>query len=178
MAAGLVAMAGRFSSKQLSDHGSLVAEADALRARVTPLADADADAYAAVLAALSLPKEPDAKARADLVRKALSDAADVPLAMVEVAADVARLAGRLAREGNSNLRGDAVTASTLSSAGARAAALLVAENLVRMPDDPRSSRASDLARLTEEVASSTVAFVTSAAADRTQKEKRRQQECP
>jgi formiminotetrahydrofolate cyclodeaminase len=42
---------------------------------------------------------------------------------------VAEISGRLAREGNPNLRGDAVAAALLAEAGARAAAVLVEINL-------------------------------------------------
>ncbi len=55
--------------------------------------------------------------------KALSGAAAVPMQVVEVAAQVAQVAAYLAREGNPNLRGDAITAAALAEAGARAAAL-------------------------------------------------------
>jgi formiminotetrahydrofolate cyclodeaminase len=41
---------------------------------------------------------------------------------------VAEIAARLAREGNPNLRGDAVAAALLAEAGARAAAVLVEIN--------------------------------------------------
>ena len=56
---------------------------------------------------------------------ALSAASDVPLAIAEVGAMVAEIAARLAREGNPNLKGDAVAAALLAEAGARAAAVLV-----------------------------------------------------
>ncbi len=66
----------------------------------------------------------------------------MPLEIAEVAAEVADLGQRLARDGNPNLRLDAVAGVLLASAAANAAALLVAENLRRTPDDPRTGQAA------------------------------------
>ena len=82
---------------------------------------------------------------------ALSDAADVPLRMVELSVPVARLAATLAAGGNPALRGDAVAAGLLAQASARAAAELVTINLAAMPDDPRHARAADLLAAIAEV---------------------------
>jgi methenyltetrahydrofolate cyclohydrolase len=87
-----------------------------------------------------------AAGRQQAVADALSAAADVPLAVAETASQVARLAARLAEQGNPNLRGDAVTAALLAEAGARAAAALVEINLAGMPGDARLARAADLVR--------------------------------
>ena len=57
MAAGLVAMAARFSATRLPDAGELADQADELRRRLAQLADEDARAYAAVLEALRLPRD-------------------------------------------------------------------------------------------------------------------------
>ena len=51
MAAGLVAMAARFSATQLPGAGELAEQADGLRRRLARLVDMDARAYAAVLGA-------------------------------------------------------------------------------------------------------------------------------
>lgn len=142
LAAGLTAMAAGFSTNQLDDAGAVAAQAQELRARVAPLAQADAVAYAAVLAALAMPRDdPD---RADAVRRALSRAADVPLAVAEAGAQVGVLAERLEREGNPNLRGDAATARLLAVAAVRSAATLVELNL-RDGADRRVTRARQLA---------------------------------
>ena len=66
--------------------------------------------------------------------------------VVETAAEVARLASRLAREGNPNLRGDAVTAALLAESGARAAAALVRLNLADAPEDHRLERVDQVLR--------------------------------
>jgi len=136
LAAGLCAMAARFSGDGFQ---SLVDRAEALRARAAPLAEADAEAYAAVLAAQALPPEPDPAVRRQRIRAALSLAADVPLAVAAAGAEVAELAAGLAQRCNPNLKGDAVTACLLAQASARAAAVLVDINVGA--GDGRSERA-------------------------------------
>lgn len=125
LGASLTAMAARFSSKRMPDADEVAEQADALRARVAPLAQADAAAYTQVLAAYGAPREPG---RAALIHAALAKATAVPQAVAEVGGEVARLADRLAREGNPNLRGDALAAGLLAQAGAEVAAHLVAIN--------------------------------------------------
>lgn len=127
-AAGLVAMAARFSDKALSDSADLAARADLLRGRACALAVQDAEAYAAVLAAAAVPREPDPQARAAGIRQALRVAAEVPLGLTDLAAQVAGLALRLVEDGNPNLTADAATAILLAEAAGRAAAGLVRVN--------------------------------------------------
>jgi methenyltetrahydrofolate cyclohydrolase len=127
LAAGLAAMAARFSAAQLPEAGDLAMRADELRAQVAGLADADADAYRGVLDAYALPR--DDAGRRQRVRDALRGAAAVPLEVAEVAAQVAGIAAGLAASGNPNLRGDAVTAAQLAAAAARSAACLVQINV-------------------------------------------------
>ncbi|WP_051580976.1 cyclodeaminase/cyclohydrolase family protein [Pseudonocardia acaciae] len=118
MAAGLTAMAARFSRSD--ELAALAGRADELRARALALADADAAAYAEVLAAGR-----DRTARGEAMRAAT----EVPLEMARHGAEVAKLAARLAAEGNQNLAGDARTAVLLAEAGVRAAAELVGINV-------------------------------------------------
>ena len=129
LAAGLSGMAARLSVDQLVDAAELAERAERLRRRVAPLAQEDATAYGHVLAAYRAPDDGDPEERQRRIRMALSEAADVPLAIAEVGAMVAETAARLAREGNPNLRGDAVAAALLAEAGARAAAVLVEINV-------------------------------------------------
>ena len=128
LAAGLVAMAARFSARQLPEAGDLADQADELRRRVAGLAEADARAYTSVLEALRLPGEAGPR-RADQRREALLGAAVVPLEIAEIGARVAQLAVRVAEAGNPNLRGDAVTGALLAAASARSAACLVDINV-------------------------------------------------
>jgi len=124
MAAGLVAMAARFSVTQLPGALDLAEQADRLRYQVTQLVDMDARAYAAVLDARRRPG-----GRSADLREALRGAATVPLEIAAIGARVAQMAARVAAAGNPNLRGDAVTGAVLAAASARSAACLVDINV-------------------------------------------------
>jgi formiminotetrahydrofolate cyclodeaminase len=138
MAAGLVAMAARFSATRLPGAGELADEADGLRRRLAQLADMDARAYTAVLEAFRLPAE-DAQREARR-REALRGAALVPLEIAGIGARVAAMAAQVAEAGNPNLRGDAVTGAVLAAASARSAACLVDINVGLGGLDPGLSR--------------------------------------
>jgi formiminotetrahydrofolate cyclodeaminase len=138
MAAGLVAMAARFSETRLPGAGELADQADELRRRLAQLAEEDAQAYAAVLEALRLPR--DASQREAQRQEALLGAALVPLEIARIGARVALMAARLAETGNPNLRGDAVTGAVLAAASARSAASLVDINVRLGELDPDLSR--------------------------------------
>ena len=138
MAAGLVAMAARFSAPRLPGAGELADQADELRRRLAQLAEEDAQAYAAVLEALRLPRE--ASQREVQRQEALLGAALVPLEIAGIGARVALMAARLAETGNPNLRGDAVTGAVLAAASARSAACLVDINVRLGGLDPGLSR--------------------------------------
>ncbi|MHB1503538.1 MAG: cyclodeaminase/cyclohydrolase family protein [Acidimicrobiales bacterium] len=153
MAAALCAMAARYSTEQMLDASDLADQAEDLSRNVAGLAQRDAEAYGRVLAALAMPREPDPEQRRRAVRSALSDAADVPLAIAEAAASVTRMGAELATKGNPNLRGDAITATLLADAAARAAGSLVAINLAREPDDTRLARVRDCTARTGAAAS-------------------------
>ena len=144
MAAALAAMTARFSREHWHGARGAVAQAEALRRRAAPLAQEDADAYEAVLAAMRMPKELEPEVRNALIGETLSRAADVPLKIAETAADVAELGATLAENGNPNLRGDAAAAALLCEAAARVAANLVEINLATTEDDERIGRAREL----------------------------------
>jgi formiminotetrahydrofolate cyclodeaminase len=147
MAAGLVAMVARISGKQWDGAGGAVAQAEALRARVTPLAQEDAEAYETVLTALRMPKDLEPEVRNNLIGDALSRAADVPLRIAEAAADVAELAADAAECGNPTPRADAVAAAILAEAAACVCANFVAINLATTETDERIGRARELEHL-------------------------------
>jgi methenyltetrahydrofolate cyclohydrolase len=129
MAAGLVAMAARFSLKQLPEAGELAEEADRLRYMASQLVDMDARAYTRVLAT----RGPERK-------EALLGAAMIPLEMAAIGARVAQLAAQVAEAGNPNLRGDAVIGAVLAAASARSAASLVDINVRFGGLDPELSQ--------------------------------------
>ena len=144
LSAALSAMAARFSTEHLADADGLAVRADGLRGEVVLLARADAAAYGRVLEAQRAPRE-DEEARRRKIREALTEAADVPLSIAGIGAEVAGNAARLVEEGNPNLRGDAVTAAVLAGAGVRAAATLVEINVsAGGADDGRILRAAEL----------------------------------
>jgi formiminotetrahydrofolate cyclodeaminase len=134
LAAALCAKVARFSE----DGGSL-AQAEALRARLTALAPQDAAAFGAALERLHTRTDDF-----DLGR-ALTHAAAVPLRIAEACADVAGLGAALAESGRAYLQPDARAASVLAAAAARSSALLVEANLGALPGDERVARARLLA---------------------------------
>ena len=146
-AASLTAQAARFATEQWEDAAGAVAQAEALRARVLPLADEDARAYESFLLARRMSEEFDPQVRDAAIGEALSRAADVPLAIAEAALDVASLAAELVEHGNPNLRGDAATAALLAEAAVRATANLVAVNLATREGDERIERARELVEM-------------------------------
>lgn len=142
MAAGLVAMVARFSTKTLPTAGDLAEAADELRRRATNLADEDARAYEAVKAAYGLPK--DSSDRGERIRTALEAATHVPLRLADLGAQIAVMASQLRNDGNRNLEGDAITAGLLAAAAVRAASVLVEGNVtLGRLDASLSARARD-----------------------------------
>ncbi|MDQ3165617.1 MAG: cyclodeaminase/cyclohydrolase family protein [Actinomycetota bacterium] len=117
-AAGLVAMAARFSDSSLADADELVAEMDRLRRRAAHLADVDADAYRAVIAATG-----------DKRHRALRRAAEVPLEVSAVGASITSAGALVVADGSPRVRGDAITGVLLAEAGVRSAARLVEINV-------------------------------------------------
>jgi formiminotetrahydrofolate cyclodeaminase len=145
MAAGLAAMAARFSMDDWDEASGAVAQAESLRERSLPLAHADAEAYAGAIELLRAPKGADPEERDRALGEALSRAAAVPLEIAGAAADVALLGAEIAERGNPNLRGDAAAAAILGEAAARMAANLVVINLSMTEEDERVARALALA---------------------------------
>ncbi len=124
IAAALVEMVARSAGDR--ETGGRARE---LRQRALSLAEADAKAYADVVASDAEPSGP---------------ATDVPLAIAETAAEVHSLASALGASVSETLGADAVAAGVLAEAGARAAAGLVLVNLGEGSDDPRADRARRL----------------------------------
>ncbi|MDQ5810507.1 MAG: cyclodeaminase/cyclohydrolase family protein [Actinomycetota bacterium] len=139
LSAGLSSMSAILSSDHLPDAAWLISRTERLRQEVARLAQADAEAYRRVIAARH--------AQDQSVQAALSGAADVPMAIVEVGAETADIAARLVTEdGNPNLKGDAMAAVLLAEAGVRAATALVKINLSAAGiEDGRLNRADELA---------------------------------
>jgi formiminotetrahydrofolate cyclodeaminase len=144
MAAALVEMVGRASRGGWTEAAGAVAQAEALRARATPLADLNAAAYAEATSVLAS-GEGDAGERDETIRDALSWTVAVLLQIAETASDVADLASLAAERCAPALRADAGAAAALAETSARVAADLIAANLGVTADDERLDRARSLA---------------------------------
>ena len=114
LAAGLTGMAARFAPDDWERRAEIVGRAEELRARAEPLADADAEAYGAFMAA-----------RTD---ENVERIVAIPFELAEIAAEVAELAAAVAVEGNPNVSGDAAAGADLAAAVASIAARLVEIN--------------------------------------------------
>lgn len=114
------------------------------RSELLSLADADASAYAAVVAARRLPKDTDLEreARRVQVDAALRDAIRVPLAISRAASEVLTLTERLAPIGNRNAISDVGVAALMAVTALRGAALNVQINVPYLADgEPLGSEA-------------------------------------
>ena len=147
LAGSLVAMVARSSRNSWTDAGGVAAQAQALVERVVPLVHADALVWEQAAAAL----EETGAGDAALERK-LEAAAAVPIRIAEAAADAASLAQVAAERGDGAYRADAVAAAILATAGAEAAAHLVAVNLAVREGDERLARARTSAEAARDAA--------------------------
>jgi formiminotetrahydrofolate cyclodeaminase len=154
MAAGLIASAARRSPGWDEARG-VSAQAEALRARVEKLAEANEDAYLAALALIEGAGEDGGRDAA--IGKALDTAAELPLAIAECAYDVALLGAETAEHAAPGGAEDAAAAAMLAEASARAAASLVAVNLMSVPGDERVVHAQKLAAAATDAARRAVA---------------------
>jgi formiminotetrahydrofolate cyclodeaminase len=139
-------MAARRSVPTWADAPGMAAQAVELRDRLPPLAAEAAETWAAALTALASPDRPGLADRLDA-------AAATPLLIAETSADVAALGAAVADRCDETFRGDAVAATLLAAAAARAAAHLVEVNLTVGAADPRRRRAEAIARRAGEAAS-------------------------
>jgi formiminotetrahydrofolate cyclodeaminase len=144
-AAGLLAKVARASGDGWTEAGAIVAQAESLRARAIPLAEADAEEYEAALRAGAESGGESGERRDFTLGRAFARAAEPPLRIAEVATDVANLALLVVRNGEPSLRADAATAAALAAAAARGAAELVAVNLTASAGDERVLQAARLA---------------------------------
>jgi formiminotetrahydrofolate cyclodeaminase len=150
MAAGLVTMVARASKEHWAEAGGAIGQAETFRARVAPLAQADAEAYAAALSTLRGRDALEERYRDQKLQAALEHAAEIPLKIVEAGSDLACLAALLVENGNPEVRADAAAASVLAEGGARAAAKLVEINLGATGDDPRVRHVRSLVEVAAE----------------------------
>ena len=150
-AAGLVAMVCHLTigKKRYAEYEAelkaVLAEADALRADLTNLLQADVEAYAGLNAAYRLPK--DAPGRAEAIQASLIPATEVPLQIAEKSAAVFDLAPVVVQKGSKVAVSDAGMAALLAAAAIRSGALNVRINLAALTDE--AAKADFAARLNE-----------------------------
>ena len=142
MAAGLISSAAKRSPDWEEARG-VSAQAQALRARVEKLAEANEEAYLEALALIEGAAEEGGRDAA--IGKALDTAAELPLSIAECAYDVALLGCEAAQHATRGGAEDACAAAHLAEAAARAAAGLIAANLISIPGDERVAHAQRLA---------------------------------
>ena len=107
-------MAARFAPDDWERRAEVVGRAEELRARVEPLADADAEAYGAFM----VERTPENVDRVIAI----------PFELACIAAETAELAALVAAEGNPNVRGDAAAGADIAAAAASVGARLVRIN--------------------------------------------------
>ena len=137
MGAGLVSMVCRLTigKKRFADVEDeirgVLEEAEALRARLTELAEADTRAFDHVMGAYRLPKETQEEqaTRQAAIQAALEGATQVPLETAGACANVLKLASQVIAKINPNALSDAGAAALLAEAGLKGAQLNVAINL-------------------------------------------------
>lgn len=147
MAAALTAMVSRLTLSK-ADYAPVHAEiqavlerAEQVRARFQQLIQEDIDAYGQLSASFKLPRATaeEKAARTTAVQAALLTAALVPLAMVELTAELAHLSLRVAEIGNKNVLSDIATAAGLESCAGSGASHMVRVNLHSLKDAERVS---------------------------------------
>jgi formiminotetrahydrofolate cyclodeaminase len=116
---------------------ALLSRADAIRAELLDLVDADAEAYGKVVEGQALPKDsPEQVAERDRhIQAALAESVRVPLRVAVLAADAVALCEPIAERGNQRLISDAGVAALLADAALRSAALNVRVNLGNLRDE-------------------------------------------
>ena len=115
----------------------LLARAEALRAQVTGMIQADVDVFDQVMAAYGMSRETedDKTTRSAAIQAALKAATDVPLACAQLCADIIELCRPVAEKGNLNVISDAGVAVLAAHAALRSAALNVYINIGGIKDD-------------------------------------------
>jgi formiminotetrahydrofolate cyclodeaminase len=116
-----------------------------LRDALTSLVQEDSDAYAAVVAAMRLPKatDPDKRARTAAIESAMQRATDTPLETMRCCQQALRGAIIVATNGNRNAATDTAAGVELLLAGLRCAALNVDVNIDSVSDGAFASRVAE-----------------------------------
>ena len=140
LAAGLISMVcqltvgrPRYASFE-AEAQAILAQTEAIRARLTDLIQIDVAAYSTVAAAYKLPKEDPTRTAA--IVAAMVVATDVPLQIAEQAAALLPLALPVAQHGNRTAVGDVIAGAQLAVACVHAALINVDANVGLLADYP------------------------------------------
>lgn len=119
-----------------ADIQALLAQTEALRARLTALIDEDIAVYYRLSSAYKMPKDTDEQkaARTAAIQAILRDATKVPMQIAEACVQVLSLCKPIAEKGNVGAVSDAGVAALLAEAALRSAALNVLINLAAIKD--------------------------------------------
>ncbi|WP_415644791.1 cyclodeaminase/cyclohydrolase family protein [Stackebrandtia soli] len=130
----------------------VLSKATELRAEALRLAEADAAAFSGVMDAYGLPRGDDAQKaeRSVAIQRALVAAADVPMRIGTIAADVIALAGRILDGANVNVLSDVAVAADSAGSALRSARINVEINRASIKDE---GLRAELASRLEELAS-------------------------
>jgi formiminotetrahydrofolate cyclodeaminase len=154
LAASLAAMVARntAASEKFADRADQMneaaAEADGLRSELLSLVDADAEAFALVMAAFRMPKETpqEQAARSEAIQAGYKAAVEPPLLVCTQSVRVLELALQVAEQGNPNTVSDAGVAALLAAAALEGGALNVQINLGSIKDEAFRTTQADSVR--------------------------------
>ena len=152
-AAAVVQMAARLSPESWADAAGVAAQAEALRERAIRLVDEDAEAYRQALEARAAADESAKPEQRDwALGRVTAAAAEPPLALVRLAADLADLCTAAGARVEPRVHADVAAAAALAAAVARGARELVATNLTALSGDTRVEEADRLVAAAEAAA--------------------------
>jgi methenyltetrahydrofolate cyclohydrolase len=144
-AAAVVQMAARLSPASWADAAGVAAQAEALRERAVQLVDEDAEAYRLALEARAAADEGAKPEQRDWsLGQVTAAAAEPPLALVRLAADLVELCAAAGARVEPRVHADVAAAAALAAAVARGARQLVAANLTALSGDARVEEADRL----------------------------------
>ena len=146
MGAGLVAMVAQLSmgKKKYEDvedvMQGILAEAEALRVRLTQAVENDAAAFEAIMQAFKLPKETNQEkaTRSQKIQEATFTATRIPLQTAKDAVSVMGLALKVADKGNSNAITDGASGAAMARAALTSAGYNVRINLASLQDTAKA----------------------------------------
>jgi methenyltetrahydrofolate cyclohydrolase len=141
LAAALLGMVARYTTgEKYAEHagmiGRIIEEADELQAIALRLAQADAEAFAAVAMAYKLPRSTDAERaeRSGAIATALAGAAWPPAKLIGVAGLIVDLAEALVEIGNRNVISDLAAAAEAARAAVATSRVNIEINLAAIED--------------------------------------------